>query len=239
MAMIELDWELALPNEYCIDHSFSQGKTRTCTYDGPDKLFLIIDNDTGKQGAGPITQLEKNDGRPLPFNCRYVEVDCIANPLIGQLLGPVIDEAEEDYTEDVAMPPGVVEVPGYRTFTYQTPLQPRDIWDPQTCHVDENDNVTFQVRSTDWAIYGTEIGRELTWDDLRAKRELFLKNSDAEVTDDMPQSLKDKFTVYRQRLRDWPNVMQSAGIPVKFAYKMEPIDPASETPPGDEPKIIL
>ena len=238
MAMVELDWELALPNEYCIDHSFSQGKTRTCTYDGPDKLFLIIDNDTGKQGAGPITQMEKNDGRPLPLNCRYVEVDCIANPLIGQLIGPVIDEAEEDYTSDV-MPPGVIEVPGYRTFTYQTPLVARDIWDRESLHVDENDNITFQVRSTDWAIFGTEIDRELTWDDLRAKRATFLKNSDAEVTDDMPQSLKDKFTVYRQRLRDWPNVMQAAGIPVKFAYKMEPIDPASETPPDTEGSIIL
>ena len=77
-------------------------------------------NETGMQESGPITQLEKDDGRPVGKDCRYVEVDCISNPLVCQLLGPVLDEEEEDYTGE-AFPPGVKELPGHNKFSYQTP----------------------------------------------------------------------------------------------------------------------
>mgnify|MGYP000867141909 CR=1 FL=1 len=30
---------------------------------------------------------------------------------------------------------------------------------------------------------GADIGRDITWDDVRAKRDQFLKNSDSEITD--------------------------------------------------------
>jgi hypothetical protein len=237
MAMVEFEWTCNLPNEYMIDHSFTDGKTRTCVYDGPDKLFLIVENDTGKEHTGPITALEKADGRPLPKDCRYVEVDCISNPLVCELRGPVLDEADEEYT-DAVHPPGGVDIPGYNTFTYQIPLRPSDIYDPETLRVDSEDNITIQARTIPWAVMGTG-DRLPTWDDVRAKRKQLLKNSDSEMTDDMPQDLRNKWLDYRQRLRDWPNIMESNGVPAWIAYNMEPIDPASEEGPDDQDAIVM
>lgn len=227
--MISVDYTFNLPNEYCVDHEQTDGKTRTATYDGPDVLYLIIDNETGKEAFGPITELEKRDGRPCPEGCRYVEVDCIENPLIAQLRSPVIDEAEEDYT-DAVRPPGVVEIEGYKVFEYQIPLQPKDVYDPLSIHVDDEDNITVEKRTVEWAIMGID-GRLPTWDDVRAKRATMLKASDSEITDDMPEDLRARWMDYRQKLRDWPGVMEAAGVPPQFAYHMGPIDPASELDP--------
>lgn len=235
--MIEFEWTLNLPNEYMVDHSFTDGNTRICEYDGPDKLYLIINNETGAEEYGPITELEKADGRPVPSNCRYVEVDCISNPLICQLRGPVIDELEEDYTGEI-FPPGYTAIEGYNSFSYQTPLRPIDVYDPETIRVDEDDNITIQARSIPWAVMGGGT-RLPEWDDVRAKRKQLIRNSDMEITDDMPQELKDKWADYRQRLRDWPNVMEDNNVPAWIAYNMEPIDPASEVDPDDNDLITI
>lgn len=237
MAMVEFEWTLNLPNEYMVDHSFTDGHTRTCVYDGPDKLYLIINNDTGKEEMGPITELEKADERPVPINCRYVEVDCISNPLICQLRGPILDEMEEDY-DSFTHPQGGKDIDGYRSFTYQTPLRPLDVYDPDTIHVDSDDNITIQARTIPWAVMGGG-DRVPDWNDVRAKRKQLIKNSDSEVTDDMPQELKDMWADYRQRLRDWPNVMEAAGVPAWIAYNMEPIDPASLEDPDSGDVITI
>ena len=101
MPMISVEYDYAVPNSFMSDHSFSQGKTRTTTYDGPDKIYLIVD-ENGKEHMGPVTAEEKADGRPLPLGCTYHEVDCIENPLFCQLRAPVIDEAEEDHTSELS-----------------------------------------------------------------------------------------------------------------------------------------
>lgn len=168
---------------------------------------------------------------------RWVEVDCFTNPLICELRAPVIDEYDEDYTDDTH-PPGVIDIEGFNTCTYQTPLRPDDVWDWETIHVDEDDNITIQPRTKVWALMGSG-DRMPTWDDLRAKRDVLLKNSDSEITDDMPESLKEKWRAYRQKLRDWPSIMADAGIPAHFAYTMQPIDPASEAEPEDGSKITI
>ena len=45
---------------------FTDGNTRTTTYDGSDKLFPIVD-ENGREELGPVTEIEKNDGRPVPI----------------------------------------------------------------------------------------------------------------------------------------------------------------------------
>jgi len=238
MAMIEFEWTLNLPNDHMIDHSQTDGNTRTCVYDGPDRFYLIINNETGAEEMGPITALEKSDGRPCPADCRYVEVNAVDHPLIAQLRAPVIDEMEEDYTSDQD-PTGVTQVEGYRRFYYQTPLRPIDVYDPDSIRVDrETDEITIQPRTVAWAVMGGG-DRLPDWDDLRAKRDQFLKNSDSEITDDMPADLRQKWLDYRQKLRDWPTDMQNAGNPAWAAYNMEPIDPASEIDPPDEAPITI
>lgn len=237
MAMVEFTWTMNLPNEFMVDHTFTDGNTCQKVYDGPDKLYMIINNETGMQESGPITQLEKDDGRPVGLGCRYVEVDCISNPLICQLIGPVIDEEEEDYTGE-AFPPGVREIAGHNKFSYQTPLQARDVYEIDSIRVDENDNITVDAVTLPQAIMGGG-DRLPDWPDVRAKRMQLLKNSDSEIVDDMPAALKTKWQNYRQALRDWPSVMENAGIPAWAAYNMAPIDPASEEEPDTGDLITM
>ena len=52
--IISQGWQLSLPNSFLVDHSFSDGKQRDQTYDGPDKIWLQIGAD-GKEKYGPLT----------------------------------------------------------------------------------------------------------------------------------------------------------------------------------------
>ncbi len=242
MPMVQFEYTYDIPNELCVDHTFTDGKTRTATYDGPDKLFFIVNNATGKEELGPITEIEKNDGRPVPEDCRYVEIDCIKNPVLCQLRGPIIDEMEEDHTGE-ATPTGAKDITGYAKFTYQTPVLPYQFIDREKITFAEDGTPTLPTREPRDTVMGIDVERDLTWDDVRAKRDSLLKNSDAEIVDDMPADLKNAWKDYRQRLRDWPNTMQSNGIPPLFAYYMEPIQVGADPETGmidpDTTSIIM
>lgn len=220
--MVQLDYTYNIPNELCVDHTFTDGLTRTATYDGPDKMFFVVNETTGREDAGPITEVEKADGRPVTDGCRWVEIDCITNPLLCQLRGPIIDEQEEDHTGE-AVPTGVVDLPGHAKFTYQTPVLPYQFYDVEKIVFASDNSYTIPVKEPRDTVMGLDIERDVTWADVRAKRDQLLKNSDAEIVDDMPNDLKTKWQAYRQKLRDWPGAAQAANIPPIFAYYMEPI----------------
>jgi hypothetical protein len=222
MSMIQFNYTYNVPNELCVDHTFTDGKTRTAQYDGPDKLFFIVNNTTGREELGPVTEIEKRDGRPVPDGCRYVEIDATEYPELCQLRGPILDEMEEDHTGS-ATPSGVTHVTGYAPFTYQTPILPYQFLHDELVTFAEDGTPTIPVKEPRDFIMGTDIGRDITWDDVRAKRNQFLKNSDSEVTDDMPSVLRNQWLDYRQRLRDWPAAMQAAGNSPIMAYNMETI----------------
>lgn len=233
--MISVEYEYNLPNSFMADHSFSEGKTRTTTYDGPDKIYLIIENDTGLEHCGPITAQEKADGRPLPLDCHYHEVDCIENPLFCQLRAPVIDEAEEDHTHTV-IHPLCVPVEGYPTFTYQEPLLPRNIYDKFNTRKDlETDELIIPVYTVHHSIFGRE-GELPDWDAVRRKRDTLLHATDSRISPDMPQSLKDQWLDYRQKLRDLPDAL--AANPPWIAIRMMPQSPDDlATPKGELPPV--
>jgi hypothetical protein len=231
MPMISVDYEYNLPNDFLVDHSQSMGKKRQTTYDGPDKIYLIIDNETGREHMGPITAEEKADGRPVPLGCRYVEVDCAENPLLCQLRGPVIDEAEEDHTGSQPHPLSP-EIEGYHRYTYQTPILPRNIYDNYAITVDENDNITIPIRTVVEAMYGNALTEFPDWTFVRKQRDKMLAAADGRISDDMPESLKQEWYTYRQLLRDMPAVMEENNVPAHIALLMMPEDPDSKLPPG-------
>ena len=131
---ISVEYDLPLPNDYMVDHAFTDGKTRKSTYDGPDKIWLQIGAD-GTEKAGPLNEDDILDGRPMPADVvEWHEVDCATNPLICQLRGMPIDEKEEDYT-DSATCSITPAVSGYPQCTYGTPLMPGDIYDRDSVKV--------------------------------------------------------------------------------------------------------
>lgn len=240
MPMLQFDFTYNVPNELGVDHTFTDGNTRTTTYDGPDKLWFIVENDTGREHIGPITTVEKNDGRPVPEGCRYVEIDAIDHPLLCQLRGPIVDEEEEDHT-GAARPSTVTKVAGYQDFTLQTPVLPYQVYNPLNVTFNSDGTYTLPVRTPEELVTGIDGHEGLTYADLRLKRDALLKNSDSEITDDMPAALKTEWQNYRTRLRDWPSAMENANNPALFAYYMEPRMPGLDNDddimptPGGQP----
>ena len=149
---------------------------------------------------------------------------------------------EEDHTGETA-PTGATKIAGYAPFTYQTPVLPYQFLDSEAVTFDADGVPTIPIREPRDTVMGIDVNRDLTWDDLRAKRNQFLKNSDSEITDDMPTDLRNQWLDYRQRLRDWPTVMQNAGVPPLFAYYMEPIQVGADPETGmidpDSDSIVM
>jgi len=222
MAMISLTYELPLPNEFLVDHSQSEGKTRTCTYDGPDKIFLQIDPNTGYENHGPLTAEDLADGRPIPIDTTLYELDCTTYPLICQLRGPIVPHTQETRGIDSVPHPHSPVIEGYPQFKYAIPLFPEDIYNRYSVRVIDG-QPTLQVFTATQKLLDRDT--ELTWDDIRNHRNKMLTNSDSQIAEDMPENVKEVWKIYRQRLRDLPTVMQENNVPPSIAYYMFPHTP--------------
>jgi hypothetical protein len=227
MAFISITYDLPLPNEYLVDHSFSQGKTREATYNGPDKVYLQINKETHKEMYGPLTIEDLSDGRPIPADCYLLEVDALEYPLICQLRGAIMNETQEDFTHSVPHPQSPI-VEGYPRYTYGVPLKPQDIFNRFSVRVENGvpkiDAFTVAQRLAD-------RNTLVDWIDLREKRDKELEQSDGQVSEDMPQNVKDEFIAYRQLLRNFPQAMEAANVPAHIAYYMFPEHPHSKKTP--------
>ena len=230
--MVSVEYEYNVPNQFYTDHSFSQGKKRTTTYDGPDKIYLIVDEITGEETHGPLTAEEKADGRPLPLGSRYYEIDCVENPLFCQLRGHVIDEAEDDHTHTVAHPDSP-DIPGYKQLTYQEPLLVRNIYDKWNTKLNlETGEITIPVYTPLESLFGGAMKEEVTWDYIRRKRDYELKATDGMVNLDTPKKLADVWLDYRKRLRDLQEVLKD--IPPAIVLSMFPEHPDDGKPTQGE-----
>lgn len=224
MAQISVEFDLGLPNEYQVDHSQSEGKTRKFTYHGPDKIYLSLGED-GTEKSGPLTEDDIMDGRPMPEDVvDWYEVDCTTNPLICQLRAPVVDELQEEYDPVPYPHPESPEVAGYDRLTVWGPPKPEDIYDKFSVKLVDGE-LTVRKLTRNEAIHGDDI--ELTWDILRDKRDRFLQASDGQLASDMPASLQAEWTAYRQALRDYPTAL--ADVDPNVAGYMFPSQPDSAT----------
>lgn len=223
---IRVEYDLALPNEFLVDHGTSDGNTRQAVYDGPDKIYLQIGAD-GTEVAGPLIEDDIADGRPMPADCvDWLEVDCATNPLICQLRGPVVNELEEEYTGETVHPQSPV-VEGYPQFSYGTPIMPEDIYDKNSLTVTDGE-ISVHRHTVSEKLLDRET--LLTWDEIRTKRNEALDGSDSKQASDMPAALQEEWRVYRQRLRDLPATLEAAGVPPSIAYYMFPEQPGGATP---------
>lgn len=228
MAQISVEFDLPLPNEFLVDHSLSEGKTRKYTYHGPDKIYLQIGED-GTEKYGPLTAEDIADGRPMPIDVvEWYEVDCTTNPLVCQLRGPIVNDLQEDYSERV-FHPNSPEVEGYGRYTYDIPLKPEDVFDKLSLKIEDGEP-KMRVFTVAEKLHGRE--QDLTWDDIRKHRDMNLRLSDGQFAEDMPEDIKQEWIDYRQKLRDLPSVMEAAGIEPNIAYYMFPEQPKTANVAG-------
>lgn len=231
---IHLEYELVLPNDFLIDHDTTEGKTRTTTYDGPDKIYLQIGED-GTEVHGPLTEDNIMDGRPMPADVvEWFEVDCTENPLVCQLRGPIDNSKQEEYTGTVLVSSKTPEIEGYPQFSYNTPLMPSDIYDKYKLRVVDGEVVIPRFSVTEKLLDRKD---DLTWEEIRRKRDDILSSTDGKVTEDMPEDLKTEWKAYRQLLRDMPATLQDAGVEPNWAFYMFPDSPDALKAPKDSPDL--
>ncbi|MAR18459.1 MAG: hypothetical protein CML44_03710 [Rhodobacteraceae bacterium] len=231
--IISHDWNMPVPNDFLRDHSYSEGKSRAVTYDGPDKIWLQIGAD-GTEKYGPLTEDDMADGRPIPADVTQMfEVDCTEYPLICQLRGPVIDEKEETREVDDDIPhPDCPDMTaqGYRQFKYNRHLFIEDLYDASTVKVVDGVPTIHA-----FTVQEKMLGRpnDLTWDDIRSHRNTQLAQTDGQIAEDMPEDMKNTWKTYRQKLRDLPTELEAAGVSPNIAYYMFPDQPYYTAPPAD------
>lgn len=161
------------------------GKTSTQSYDGPSTLILWIDKETKD-----IEQTwDKDDytDRPVPLNLEVKELnaDTDENTIkIAMLFGGF----SERKLYEVAVGP-VAD----KNIVIVDPSDPRMIYS-------ENDIIDDYTKPL---VFRTDF-RRYSDDFIRAERNGKLKQSDARIAEDMPDSVKAEWTAYRQKLRDIP-----------------------------------
>ena len=87
--------------------------------------------------------------------------------------------------------------------------------------------IQTMISSVNEVILGEANDDYFTVEDIRDRRNADLESSDGAISSDMPTAMVEAWTSYRQKLRDWPALVTSNGIPAAVAAKMSPIHPNS------------
>ena len=223
------------------ENSFTEGRTATHTYKGPEFLTFEVCHDKNSDDYGKECgwcMWEKRDlERPAGEDITRITVDCKENPLLCEIAN---DEGREDM---VAMRRGrewkvLWDAPeGFQDVEYTDELEPRDVYDEQNITYDF-DKKEFVIGIHDWEATG--VKRDLTWAQVRDVRDAALHETDAKVgMDDAPAEIIDGWKGYRQNLRDLPSAMQAKGYEPWQVVQMFPVmpkdmrDPEESSDPND------
>lgn len=208
-------------------NSFTQGRTGTFTYNGPEFLTFEVNNDPDSEDYGKESGwclwLKSDLERPAGADITRVTVDCKENPLLCEIGN---DEGREDLIMMRRQRDWEIlwDAPdGYPDVEYTDELEPRDIYNDADITYDFNTG-EFNIGVRDWVATGSKM--DLTWQEVRDLRDQMLHESDAKVgMSDAPDDIQEAWKVYRQRLRDLPSLMQERGYEPWQAVMMFPNQP--------------
>lgn len=173
--------------------SNEEGKTGTLTYNGPAKKYVVINRETNRMTGECITEQQfESDFNENSDDAYAVEVDCDENTLVCALLASggagINPETVPEITE---------EIPGYPlAYKRNDPILPDHVYEVEEIEYDPATNLF--VKPFPWK-------RPIsTWEELLRLRNNNLANSDRNLSEDMPDSLYQKVSKYKQWLRDLP-----------------------------------
>lgn len=192
MANITKQFTYPIPNEL-FGSDDSNGTLVNATYNGPDVLWVFVNDSTNKlDGIPPKVAEEDGADYPAPQGYTKVQVDATTETkLVGIILPELI-------TIDDTQTTIVENLPDNETHEYEYPL---DISDAYNRFDITYENGTWNTP------YATDL---TTWDMIISARNQLLETSDSRIAPDMPDSVKQPWIDYRQKLRDLPTTW--AGI---------------------------
>lgn len=192
-----------VPDDY-LHQTNSQNKTGTYSYTGPDKLWVFVDNTTGKLPSG-ICYTERDDGEDIPTPEGWTKV-CVDSETEPALLS-MIWNGDNDYS---ALPTKTENLPDGHSYTRPDPTPPDHTYELMDC--------VYNVVTKSWNKPFPWKQSHMDWDQLKAARVALLNESDQILTTkQLTDEQKAAMEVYRQKLRDFP--VTFAGIdPWKVSF---------------------
>jgi len=222
--------------------SFTEGKTGTYTYSGPEFLTFEVGSDPadadnyGKESGWCMWE-HRDLERPCAPDITRITVDCKENPLLCEIANDCGSEDDNAFRRARTWYILWDAPTGYTDVEATTQILPRDIWDEHNITYDFNTK-KFNMPVRTWANTGSKM--DMTWDEIREIRDQLLNDTDAKVGgDDMPADMTQMWKDYRTRLRDLPSTLQALNYEPWQAAMMFPNypkdmkDPVASHSPDD------
>lgn len=168
----------------------SNNRTASASFTGPDRIWVFVDENTGKwtRQYSPLTTLEDGATVPVPAGTKRVEIVAANNPMIIAM----IHESMVTYS-DVSKTTEVL--PNGSTVDYNTVATLSETYNV--------DDLTYNFATNSWNAFNY-IGSSISWQDVLNHRNGALTGSDGKISPDMPTAVKQPWLTFRQALRDLP-----------------------------------
>jgi len=203
--IIEHTFTYPVPDEY-LHQTSNSNKTNTWTYRGPDKLWIWVNNNTGKPVSSfHVTERENGQDHPTPEGQTKVLIDPRKDPEIASIVWNRIDYGTLEQVEE--------ELPDGSIYAVPSPLPPDHTYEFMDC--------VYNISTQSWNKPLPWKKPHMTWDELKGARAGMLKASDSMLTGYLTDEQRAEWEEYRQKLRDLPTTF--AGIdPWKVPFPRDP-----------------
>ena len=162
----------------------------TVTYDGPAKMYVVIDENTNKFTGHTIDENRFETFYEVDDGMYAVEVDCNKDTLVCAIIGKyrVLDP----------IPKIQEEVPNSLPYTRDDPIPPHETYDQHELEYDRGSN--SWKRPFKWEKPISDWEWQLGW------RNMELSRTDRKLSEDLPENIYNDMTAYRQTLRNLPEI---------------------------------
>lgn len=201
---IEKTFTYDVPDAYLYQTNALKKKS-TWTYAGPDKLWIFVDNATGKV-ASRFHYTDRDNGSEVtaPDGMTKVLVDANTDPLLASMVHNEVDYGSLEHT--------VEELPDGSTYGHPVTIPPDHAYELTDIQYDAASNSL--VKPYPWK------QPHMTWENITVARTAMLLASDTKYALATAEQ-KPVWEAYRQLLRDLPTTF--AGVdPWKIPFPAEP-----------------
>ena len=222
--IIQKDFSYNLPDDY-LAQTNADGNTANAKYNGPDKIWIFIDKDTGRSDTSRLVLTEEENGAdfPVPEDQYKVEIDCDADPVMCSLF-----DAQTEWDTVVGQTNIVVDLPDGTTYERPDPTDVDHTYELDECVYNKDGTLTDgKYTGGTWTMKWKQPWT--SWDQLIIVRNNMLAGSDSKIADDMPDATKAQRTAYLSKLRDLPALFKHGEADEFPAHMVNfPVEPGAD-----------
>lgn len=169
-------------------------QTATLAYHGPEKIYIVVDAQTNNPTGSQIDSDRHQTFNDVDTRFYSVEVDCTTNPLLCSFYNGSIDpDSLEQLSEEIQ-----------ESIPYVRPNPPIPDHTYELREIVMDRSTGDMVRPLPWK------KPHLTWADRITWRNNALRNTDRQMSEDLPEALYNKMLAHREYLRNFTETFGAA-----------------------------